>query len=238
MDEQCEVEFHIGRYKDKVICDIMSMDVCHILLGMPWQCDRKVVHDGKKNCYKFVKDGIKHTLVPIKEEETTETSGMRVLLMGRKQFLKQVENSEVIYVVVRRAKIVLLHTKVLDFPAEIQQMLHEFSNIVVDDLLDKFPPKRSINHHIDFIPKASLPNKAVYQMSPKDNEEIRKQVQELLDKVLIKCNSNSSRSQERRMANMHRFEGHQQDYHQVQISTTTNRRHDGPPEWSSIFFKD
>ena len=63
--------------------------------------------------------------------------------------------------------------------------MQEFSDIVVDDLPDKLPPKRSINHHIDFIPGASLPNKASYRMSLKDNEEIRKQVQELLDKGLI-----------------------------------------------------
>jgi len=51
-------------------------------------------------------------------------------------------------------------------------MLQEFSDIVVDDLLDKLPLKRSISHHIYFIPGASFPNKAAYQMSPKDNEEI------------------------------------------------------------------
>jgi len=84
VDEQCEVEFHIGRYKDKVNCDIMPMDVCHILLGRPWLYDRKLVHDGMTNCYKFVKDGIKHTLVPVKEEEATKTSGTKVLLMGGK----------------------------------------------------------------------------------------------------------------------------------------------------------
>ena len=88
MDEQCEVEFQIGRYKDKFICDIMPMDVCHILLGRPYQYVRKVVHDGLTNCYKFVKDGIKHMLVPIKEEGTTETSEPRTLLVSRKQFLK------------------------------------------------------------------------------------------------------------------------------------------------------
>jgi len=56
----------------------------------------------------------------------------------------------------------------------------------VDDLLDKLPPKWSISHHIDFIRRASLPNKATYWMKLKDNEEIRKQVQELLDKGLIR----------------------------------------------------
>ena len=84
VDEQCEVEFQIGRYKDKVIGDIMPMDECHILLGRPWQYDRKVVHDGVKSCYKFVKDGIKHTLVPIKEEGKSGTSEPRTLLVSGK----------------------------------------------------------------------------------------------------------------------------------------------------------
>ncbi len=186
VDEQCKVEFQICRYKDKVVCDIMPMDVCHILLGKPWQYDRKVVHDGLKNCYKFVKDGIKHMFFPIKEEGTAGKSEPRALLVSGKQFLKQVEDSEMGYAVVNKARTVLLHIEVSDLPIEIQQMLQEFMDIVVDDLPDKLPPKRSISHHIDFIPGASLPNKVAYQISPKDNEEIRNQVQELLDKGLIR----------------------------------------------------
>eukprot|EP00253_Pinus_taeda_P018981 PITA_18981 len=187
VDEQSEVEFQIGRYKDKIICDIMPMDVCHILLGRPWQYVRKVTHDGVLNCYKFEKDGVRHTLVPIREEkEGAEVNETKALLMRRKQFLKQVENSEMNYAVVRKTRTILLHTEITYFPIEIQQMLKEFTDIVVDDLPDKLPPKRSISHHIDFIPGASLPNKAAYRMSPKDNEEIRKQVQELLDKGLIR----------------------------------------------------
>jgi len=125
-------------------------------------------------------------LMPIKEEGTTETSEPRALLVSRKQFLKQVEDSDIGYAVVKKVRTVLLHTEVLDLHTEIQQMLQEFMDIVVDDFPDKLPPKRSISHHIDFIPRASLPNKATYWMSPNDNEEIRKQVQELLDKGLIR----------------------------------------------------
>ena len=71
-------------------------------------------------------------------------------------------------------------------PKEVQELLEEFQNIAADELPDKLPPKRSISHHIHFIPGASLPNKAAYRMSPKDNEEVHKQVQELLDKGLIR----------------------------------------------------
>eukprot|EP00253_Pinus_taeda_P011990 PITA_11990 len=159
VDDQSEVEFQIGHYKDKIICDIMPMDVCHILLGRPWQYDRKVTHDGVLNFYKFEKDGVKHTLVPIREEkEAVEVNEPKALLMNGKQFLKQVENSEMNYAVVTKTRIVLLHTEITDLPVEIQQMLEEFTDIVVDDLPDKLPPKQSISHHIDFIPGASLSN--------------------------------------------------------------------------------
>eukprot|EP00253_Pinus_taeda_P002559 PITA_02559 len=176
VDEQCEVEFYIGKYHDTVVCDIMPMDVCHILLGRPWQYDRKVTHDGKTNCYKFTKDGVKHTLVPIKEEDTAESSGTKALLIGGKQFVKQVEENEVNFAVVRRMKPVLLNLEKSELPKEIQELLEEFQDIAADELPDKLPPKRSMSHHIDFIPGSSLPNKATYRMSLKDNEEVRKQV--------------------------------------------------------------
>ena len=49
VNEQCNVDFQIGTYKDEILCDIIPMDVCHILLGRPWKYDEKVVHDGKRH---------------------------------------------------------------------------------------------------------------------------------------------------------------------------------------------
>ena len=65
-------------------------------------------------------------------------------------------------------------------------MLDNYCDIVVDDLPDELPPVRKISHQIDFIPGSNLPNKASYRMTPKENEEIRRQVQELVDKGLIR----------------------------------------------------
>lgn len=30
-------------------CDVVPMDVCHILLGRPWQYNRHVIHNGHQN---------------------------------------------------------------------------------------------------------------------------------------------------------------------------------------------
>ena len=54
------------------------------------------------------------------------------------------------------------------------------------DFPNDFPPKISTSHHIDLIPGESLPNKDAYRMTPHENEKIRKQVQEFLDKGLIR----------------------------------------------------
>ena len=59
------VSFSIGRYKDEVLCDVVPMHVGHILLGRPWQFDRKVNHDEFKNMHSFVKDNKTINLVPL-----------------------------------------------------------------------------------------------------------------------------------------------------------------------------
>jgi hypothetical protein len=66
--KQCLVELKMGKYKDKVLCDVIPMDFCHVLLGRPWQYDRNVVHDGRMNTYTLEKDGRTHILLPKKDE--------------------------------------------------------------------------------------------------------------------------------------------------------------------------
>ena len=63
--KQVVVPFFIGKYVDEVLCDVVPMQASHILLGRPWQYDRKAIHDGVKNRYTIVKDGKTITLVPL-----------------------------------------------------------------------------------------------------------------------------------------------------------------------------
>jgi hypothetical protein len=44
--KQFLVEIKLGCYKDEILCDVIPIDVCHILLGRSWQFDRNVIHNG------------------------------------------------------------------------------------------------------------------------------------------------------------------------------------------------
>ena len=47
------------------------------------------------------------------------------------------------------------------------------------------PPLRGIEHQIDFIPGASLPNRPAYRTNPTATKEIQQQVEELLAKEWV-----------------------------------------------------
>ena len=65
MDRQVLVTFSIRKYLDEIFCDVVPMHAGHILLGRPWQYDRRVTHDGFKNMYSFVKEGKTIKLAPL-----------------------------------------------------------------------------------------------------------------------------------------------------------------------------
>jgi hypothetical protein len=185
--KQCLVNFKMGDYRDEILCDVIPMDVCHVLLGRPWQYDRNVVHDGRMNTYTLEKDGKTHTLLPGKDKEVKPEVSSTILLMSGKELLTELEKDEdPQFFVVRKPRIVLISTRVDDLPEEIQELLGEFADIIVDELPRSLPPMRSVSHHIDLIPGASFPNKAAYRLTPQENEEVKRQVQDLQDKGLVR----------------------------------------------------
>ena len=64
--------------------------------------------------------------------------------------------------------------------AEILELLNEYKDIVVDDILDGLPLVRSIIHCMDLVPRPIFLNKAPYRLTPIENQELNRQVHELL----------------------------------------------------------
>jgi DNA-binding PadR family transcriptional regulator len=77
----------------------------------------------------------------------------------------------------------------------------------VDEFPSSLPPIRSINHHIDLIPGASMPNKAVYRLTPQQNEEVKRNLESMRNTNCVEFEEGW------RMENVYRIKGHKQDHH-------------------------
>ncbi|XP_071688790.1 uncharacterized protein [Rutidosis leptorrhynchoides] len=179
--KQCEVPISMGKYKDTIVFDIVDMDACHVLLGRPWQFDLRVIHKGKENTYTFSKDGHKFTLCPYSNSSIPRASKEKekhITLCSREAFLAEVRNAPTIFAVVIKGN----DMSIKNTPPKLHHLLSKFESIMPDDIPDGLPPLRDIQHQIDFVPGASIPNQPHYRMSPTEHAILQDMVEELLKK--------------------------------------------------------
>ncbi|XP_033138856.1 uncharacterized protein LOC117129534 [Brassica rapa] len=162
---RCSVE-------QKVKCDVVPMKAGHILLGRPWQFDKETIHHGRTNVYSFSHNNKKHSLVPLSPQEVYEMQqamdhASKVLLMVfRESCFAEIEATEL--------------------PAEVQGLMEQYKDVFPDEIPAGLPPIGGIEHQIDFVPGAPLPNRAAYRVNPEEAKELERQVQDLMDKGYIR----------------------------------------------------
>ncbi|XP_024013358.1 uncharacterized protein LOC112087717 [Eutrema salsugineum] len=177
------VNFSIGdAYKDKVYCDFVPMDACHLLLGCSWEFDRKVQHDGFLNTYSFSFQNRNFTLKPTLPSITPATRAPIVLL---RHALFEEEMCEEGFVFMLLTKPTLT-VAIQQIQPTFREIIQEFSDIFPDDLPHGLPPLHDIQHMIDLVPDALFPHRPHYRMSPSEHEELRHQVEELLSKWFVR----------------------------------------------------
>ncbi|PKU62169.1 RNA-directed DNA polymerase [Dendrobium catenatum] len=177
--KRCLVNFSIGKFVDQVWCDVVPMDACHLLLGRPWQFDRKTVHDGESNTYSFKYKNQKIVLVPI---APTLSKGGQPQLLTRSLFVKALREEGVGLLIL----VLFSNDSVKHDSKDVQDILDEYADLLTDVLPAKLPPERQIQHSIDFVPGAIIPNRPVYRLRPDEQAELKRQVQDLLNRGFVR----------------------------------------------------
>ena len=188
---RCLLPLRVAGYTAKIWCDVLPMGVGSILLGRPWLYDYDVAQYGKANRCVFYSEGTKHIwqpYIPQRENDgstVTESPAQRSTtpllgLVTARQFVKGLESNTPMWAIQVRSKVTEIAKE--GVPA----FLRDFAKVFSKELIESLPPDRDIQHFIDLIHGASLPNLPHYRLNPTQGAELQHQVEDLLGRGLMR----------------------------------------------------
>ena len=121
---------------------------------------------------------------PLNEKEPRiERENSYVLLVDQKEVWNDLKETEQVVFVVQKPNDSSLASNIV--PTPIVELVIEFPD--TSHAPTTLPPMRDIQHYIDLIPSASLPNLPYYRMSLEENKTLKEQVEQL-EQGLVKEN--------------------------------------------------
>ncbi|XP_048624001.1 uncharacterized protein LOC125592687 [Brassica napus] len=185
--KQVKVLLSVGKYQDEITCDVAPLEASHILLGRPWQYDKRSVHDGFTNRYTFIHKEKQVTLAPMTPqevhqdqmhlkkkrgeskaaskslllEETSQVSKLNLFATAKDIKTAMIEQSNLILVVYKEL-LSSTTNPAPEIPEEIECLLQEYRDVFPED------------------------NPIAYRTNPVETKELQKQVNELMEKGHIR----------------------------------------------------
>nr|CAD40072.1 OSJNBa0085C10.25 [Oryza sativa Japonica Group] len=104
------------------------------------------------------------------------------VMLATKCDIADISNDDMRYFLICKQALVSLDDIASSIPPVVTNLLQEYEDVFPAEIPPGLPPMRGIEHQIDLIPGASLPNRAAYRTNPDETKEIQRQVQDLLDR--------------------------------------------------------
>jgi hypothetical protein len=124
---------------------------------------------------------------PKKDKSTSisKAEGIKLkggVMLATKCDFAEISDDDICYALVCKRAMFSLDDIVSSVPPAITNLLQEYEDIFPAEIPLGLPPMRGIEHQIDLILGATLPNRAAYRTNPEETKEIQRQVQDLLDR--------------------------------------------------------
>jgi len=69
---------------------------------------------------------------------------------------------------------------------ETRRLLADYADVFPADLPKRVPPERDVDHRIELVPGSTPPSRPTYRMSPRELDELKRQLDDLISKGLIR----------------------------------------------------
>ena len=172
------LEYCVGDFVETRDFLVAPLQNCDMILGMPWRHQFNPTIDYDSHKMEFFHEGVKHVLHGDRkldlEPLLTHTQAKRLLHKDNKQFLVLINEVESV-----ESKLSLNQTK----------FLAKFNANFVEDLPPGLPKSRPEDHAIEIIPGSAPTCRAPYRQNQIEQKEIQNQVEELLNRDLIRPSS-------------------------------------------------
>jgi len=124
---------------------------------------------------------------PNSSRKRKSEGGKKLVMLATKSDVREMRaNPNLMYFVLLYKDALITTNDLTSLPTVVSRVLQDFKDVFPKDVPTGLPPKRGIEHQIDLIPGATLPNRPPYRANPDETKEIQKQVQELLDKGYVR----------------------------------------------------
>ena len=184
------VSLALGPLVETRYFDVVDLDHYDIILGMPWHKNHNPCKNWKeKTVFVTLDNGHCVQLVGQRGQgNVTQPGGIggqpginitRINLLQTKRLIRK-EGTELYLSLVREAQEGQGEQK----PAQpqVQELLQEYKDIFPDDLPKGLLPSRALEHHIELVPGAEPIARAPFRLSFGELQEMKKQLDELLEK--------------------------------------------------------
>ncbi|MCO5568906.1 hypothetical protein L7F22_022608 [Adiantum nelumboides] len=183
-----KLRLRIQGYIDKEDFFISPLKHEDVILGAPW-------FDCLVASIKFPKRRISFKFREKNMYIDAQESGNTIPLVHTHAFDKSIKSSIFVYMIfVKDSLSDVNKTQVNESGSqedlELFKFLNQFQDVFIDDISGELPPKQGDDDHaIELIPGSSPPNKLPYRVSQAQQEEIMKQVNELVEKGMMRPSS-------------------------------------------------
>ncbi|MCO5557114.1 hypothetical protein L7F22_010670 [Adiantum nelumboides] len=183
-----KLRLHIQGYVDKEEFFISPLKHEDVILGAPW-------FDRLAATIKFLEKKISFKFREKDMYINAQESGSTIPLVNDQAFDESIKSSIFAYMIfvkdfLNGVNETQVNESEMQEYLELYNFLSQFQDVFIDDFHGELPPKRGNDDHmIELIPGSSPPNKPPYKVSQAQEEEFMRQVNELVEKQMVRPSS-------------------------------------------------